>query len=172
MYQPAPGSVVNPPSINIYGTQLKSVNQFKYLGSVISSGGTLGMEIEACINKASQLLHYMHSHMMSHRNIKLTTKIKMNRAVVHNSLLYGCEMWTLYRKHLKQLEHFHMRSLRSIIGIKWQYSMANTEVLDRCKPTSIRAMILRAVSVDRPCNLNWQLLYTMSAPLQSPHKGM
>ena len=47
------------------------------------------------------------------------------RAVVLPSLLYGCETWMLYRKHLKQLERFHMSSLRSILGIKWQDRIPN-----------------------------------------------
>ena len=32
------------------------------------------------------------------------TKYKVYKAVVLTSLLYGCETWTLYRKHIKQLE--------------------------------------------------------------------
>ena len=47
MHQPAPESSAALPSINIDNIQVKSVNHFKYLGSVISSDGTLNREIEA-----------------------------------------------------------------------------------------------------------------------------
>ena len=40
------------------------------------------------------------------------------KAVALSSLLYGCETWTLYRHHIKQLEQFHMRSLRSFMSIR------------------------------------------------------
>ncbi|PFX22072.1 hypothetical protein AWC38_SpisGene13414 [Stylophora pistillata] len=66
------------------------------------------------------------------------------KTVVLTSLLYGCETWTLYRRHIKLLERFHMRSLRSILGIKWQDMITNLEVLDRAETTSIEAMILKA----------------------------
>ena len=41
MHQPAPGSTETSPSINIDGTQQKSVNHFRYPGSGMSSDGTL-----------------------------------------------------------------------------------------------------------------------------------
>lgn len=81
---------------------------------------------------------------MNHRNIKLATKIKVYKAVVLTSLLYGCETWTLYRKQLKKLEQFHQRFLRSIMGIKWQDRVTDLEVLDRACLVSIEAMIMKA----------------------------
>ena len=103
---------------------------------------------------------------MTHKNIKLDTKIKVYKAVVLTSLLYGCESWTLYRKHTKQLERFHMRSLRAIMGIKWQDRVTNLEVLDRAGLLSIEAMILKAqlrwsghVIRMEPHRLPRQLLY-------------
>lgn len=61
-----------------------------------------------------------------------------------NSLLYGCGTWTLYKKHLKQTEQFHQRSLRSVMGIKWQDRVTNLEVLDRASLVNIEAMTMKA----------------------------
>ena len=116
--QPVPGSTATAPSIQIDGTQLKSVNHFKYLGSIISPDGTLNKEIETWITKASKSLVCLHFCVMSQGNIKLTTKIMEYKAVVLNSLLYGYEMWTLYRKHIKQLECFHIISLEITHGFQ------------------------------------------------------
>ena len=63
---------------------------------------------------------------------------------ISNCLLYGCETWTLYRRHLKQLERFHMLSLRTILNIKGQDRVSNLQVLDMAKSTSIEAMILKS----------------------------
>ena len=46
MYQPVAGSTASSPGIYMGGSELKSVNHFKYLGSVISLDGTLDREIE------------------------------------------------------------------------------------------------------------------------------
>ena len=145
LFQPAPASnSATPPSITINGTLLKTVQDFKYLGSVISNDGSIDKEINARLCKASQALGRLKSRVLTQHNIRQSTKLKVYRTVVLTSLLYGCEAWTLYRRHLKKLEGFHMRSLRSIMNIKWQDKITNLEVLDRAKSTSIEAMILQS----------------------------
>ncbi|KAL6482392.1 hypothetical protein MHYP_G00104720 [Metynnis hypsauchen] len=96
------------------------------------------------ICKASQALGRLRSRVLKQHNIQKTTKLKIYKTVVLTSLLYGCETWTLYRKHIKLLESFHIRSLRSILGIRWQDRVTNLEVLDRAESTSIEALILKA----------------------------
>ena len=81
---------------------------------------------------------------MQHKGICLATKLKVYNAVDIPSLLCGCETWTLYRRHVKQLEQFHTRALRLIMRIRWQDLVTNQEVLDRAKSTSIEAKILQA----------------------------
>ena len=144
MHQPAPGTSEPSPTVSIEGTELKVVEQFTYLGSTISCDGSLDKEIAQRISKASQSLGRLRTRVINHKNIKPETKIKVYKAVVLTSLLYGCETWTTYRKHIKQLERFHMRSLRSIMHIKWQDRVTNLEVLDRAGLVSIETMIMKA----------------------------
>ena len=110
LFQPAPASVAHQPAISIDGIQLKTVDDFKYL-CVISSDGSLDKEISARICKTSQALGRLKTHVLSQHNIMQSMKLKVYRVVVLTSLLNGCETWTLYRRHLKQLERLHMRSL-------------------------------------------------------------
>jgi len=65
-------------------------------------------------------------------------------AVVITSLLYCCETWTLYRRHIKKLEHFHMRALRSILKISWKDHVTNLDVLQRANSTSIESILIKA----------------------------
>ena len=65
-------------------------------------------------------------------------------AVVLPTLLYGCEAWTPYRRHIRRLDQFHMRCLRPIANIKWQDMIPNTEVLQRCAQTGTEQHIKRA----------------------------
>ena len=59
LFQPAPGSVAHRPTFSIDGTQLKMVDDFKYLSNVISSDGSLDKEISTRICKASQALGHL-----------------------------------------------------------------------------------------------------------------
>ena len=54
LLQPAPDTTAPPPKVSTAGTEPKAVNQFRYLGSVISSDASLDKEIAGRINKASQ----------------------------------------------------------------------------------------------------------------------
>ena len=167
LYQPSPTSTAHHhPTILIGDTALNTVEHFKYLDRVISSDCSLDREISARISKASQALGCLRTRVTNHKSIKLATKIKVYKAVVLTSLLHGCETWTLYRKHTRQLERFHMRSLWSIMGIKWQDRVTSLEVLDRVSLVSIETMVLKAqlpwtghVIRMEPSRLPLQLLY-------------
>ena len=132
-----------PPTINFSRASLSSAC-IKCLVSVISSDGSLDKEISARICKASQALGRLKTRVVNQHNTRRSTKLKVYRAVVLTSLLYGCETWTLYRRHLKQLERFRMRSLRSIVNFEWQDRVSKLQALDMAEATSIEAMILKS----------------------------
>jgi len=108
LHQPAPNTHPPAPSIVFDNTQLANVEHFKYLGSTISCDGSLDKEIALRISKASQALGRLRTRVLNQHSIRLSTKLKVYNAVVLPSLLYGCETWTLYRRHVKKLEYFHM----------------------------------------------------------------
>uniref|UniRef100_W5M6P9 Reverse transcriptase domain-containing protein n=1 Tax=Lepisosteus oculatus TaxID=7918 RepID=W5M6P9_LEPOC len=161
LYQPAPGFSAPPPGISIDCVKLRTVDQFIYLGSGLFSDGSLDKEIMTRISKASQLLGRLRSRVMNHR-IKLSTEIKVYEVGILVSLLYGCEIWMLYRKHIKKLECFHMRSLWSIMSI-------NAGLV------SIEAMILKAWlrwtgHVIKPCQILYGALAQSHRNLGHPKK--
>ena len=59
------------------------------------------------------------------------------------TLLYSAETWVLYRKQIRLLERFLQRSLRSVLGIKWQDHVSNEEVLKRVSLSSIESILLQ-----------------------------
>ena len=91
LYQPAPGTTTHPPKVSIAGTESKAVDHFRYLGNVTSLDISLAKETAGRISKASQSLSRLSSGIMNHRNIKLSAKIKVYKAVVLTSLLYSCK---------------------------------------------------------------------------------
>ena len=144
MFQPAPGTPYSDPKVKIGGTLLKAVTSFCYLGSTLCNDVSLDKEITNRISKASSSFGRLYDRVWSQHGIKLLTKIKVFKAVVLSNLLYGCETWTCYRRHIKELDKFHLRHLRSILGIKWQDKVTNIEVLERCQCTGIEVMIATA----------------------------
>ena len=64
----------------IAGTELKAVDRFMYLGSVISSDGSLEKEIAGRISKASESLGRLRSESQDHQAIHENQSVQGSRA--------------------------------------------------------------------------------------------
>ena len=93
---------------------MKNVEDFTYLGNCLSSSGGLDTEIPCRLSKASSAFGRLWTRVWRERGITQATKFAVYRAVVLPTLLYGCETWTCYRRHLKKLDVFHLRCLLGI----------------------------------------------------------
>ena len=71
-------------------------------------------------------------------------RVKVYKAVVLITLLYGCEAWTVYRRHEKQLQKFHTRCFCRILNISWNDFVPDTEVLERANLPSVITMMRKA----------------------------
>ena len=69
------------------------------------------------------------------------TKLKVFKAVVLPTLLYACETWTVYQRHAKRLNHFHLSCLRKLLKIRWQDKIPDTEVLKRAGMQSMHTLL-------------------------------
>ena len=144
MYQPAPGDAYHEPCITVKGQKLHAVEQFTYLGSTLSRTANNDIEVNHRISKASSAFGRLRDNVWERRGITLTTKLKVYRAVVLTTLLYGCETWTPYKRHEKQLNGFHLRCLRNVLNIRWQDRIPDTEVLERAGLQTITTIIRKA----------------------------
>ncbi|KAL8613134.1 hypothetical protein ACOMHN_035074 [Nucella lapillus] len=148
MYQPVPNRQYHEPQITVNGQTLQPVETFTYLGSTLSRNANIDAETNNRISKASSAFGRLREKVWERRGISLKTKLKVYRAVVLTTLLYGCETWTVYRRHEKQINHFHLRCLRNILHIRWQDKVPDTEVLKQ-------ADIPSALTIMRKAQLRW-----------------
>ncbi|XP_076035371.1 uncharacterized protein LOC143021649 [Oratosquilla oratoria] len=137
MYQPAPGKQYQEPQIQVNGQTLQAVDTFTYLGSTLSRNATIDADINYRISKASSAFGRLRKNVLERHGISLEKKLKVYRAVVITSLLYGCEIWTAYRRHERQINHFHLRCLCNLLHIRWQDKVPDTEVLKKADIPSV-----------------------------------
>ena len=166
LHQPAPAVPYIEPHITVNGQRLAVADKFVYLGSTLSRSANIDEEVAYRIARASTAFGRLKDKVWERRGLSLDTKLKVYRAVVLPSLLYACETWTVYSRHAKQLNAFHMRCLRTLLRVKWQDRVPDTEVLQRAEMESIYAILLRsqlrwAGHVHRmdDCRLPKRLLY-------------
>ena len=144
LFQPAPGKPYIEPDIKIKGETLKAVDRFTYLGSTLSQKANIDIEINSRVAKASASFGRLRKSVWERRGLSLKTKLKVYSAVVLTSLLYGSETWTVYTRHARQLNHFHLTCLRRLLRIKWQEKIPDTEVLERAGQISVQTLLLKS----------------------------
>ena len=144
LHQTAPQEEYCAPCITIGDTELKTVHQFTYLGCTITSDAKIDKEVDSRLAKASSAFGRLYEKVWNNKHLRKGTKISVYRAAVLTTLLYGSESWVTYRHHLRLLERFHQRCLRTILNIPWTDYVTNVEVLEQAETTSIEAMLLKS----------------------------
>nr|VZI32425.1 unnamed protein product [Spirometra erinaceieuropaei] len=79
------------PQFSVNGTQPKVMDNFTYLGSTLSRSTKIDDEVAHMISKSSQAFGRIQSTVWNRHGLQLITKLKMYKAVILPTLLYGAE---------------------------------------------------------------------------------
>ena len=107
MLQPKPRVPYAIPTVTVGSETLILVPKFCYLGGTVSNDCSVDADITAQIAKVSSAFGRLVDRVWIIRDIHLSTKVSVYKAVVLTVQLYNYETWTLYR----QLDAFHMHCL-------------------------------------------------------------
>ena len=91
MFQPIPGTVNAGKNIFVNGKALKRASSFSYLGSVLSEDCSVNKDIAARLQNVNGVYSALQSRLWSQQGIKIKTEIKVYKAVVLATLLYGSQ---------------------------------------------------------------------------------
>ena len=131
----------NPPIFTLDGHPLANVPHFTYLGSTLSSSCTIDDDVQARIGLASTAFGRLRSRVFQNRNLTISTKAAVYKAVCLSTLLYGSETWTPYQRHIHSLEDFHIRCLQRILGLTWEDRVPYIDIYDRTNTPSITVLL-------------------------------
>nr|VZH91200.1 unnamed protein product [Spirometra erinaceieuropaei] len=95
----------NESQTNGNGTQMQVVDNFTYLGSTLSRSTKIDDEVARHISKASQAFGHLQNTVLNRHGLHLNTKLKMYKAVIPPTLLYGAKTWTVYKMPAWRLDH-------------------------------------------------------------------
>ena len=104
--------------ININNTAIEDVQNFTYLGSIVSTTGGTDEDITARKKKAQQTYSILNPVWRS-RALRTCTKIRIFNSIVKSVLLYGSETWTETVASRKCIQTFDNKCLREILNIRW-----------------------------------------------------
>ena len=102
--------------ITVGDKKIEEVEQFTYLGSIMTGDGGSDGDVNARVGKAAGVFKRMRS-IWSSTSINEGIKIRLFTTIVVPTALYGCEAWRHTERIAKKLNVFQQRCLRRIFRI-------------------------------------------------------
>lgn len=132
--------------ILVDGEPLEKVDEFTYLGSIVSTNEATHKDINSRLGKAQCAFAVLRSIWRS-KQLRLKTKIRIYNSNVKSVLLYGSECWRVIQSDMKRLDAFNNRCLRRICGIYWPTVISNKDLFKvtktRCLTDDIKCRRMR-----------------------------
>ena len=123
------------------------VDQFVYLGSVVSSDCSDEKDVNARIEKASNAFGSIRKCLFSSSQIRSTVKGAAYITYILPILLYGAECWSLTEHLFRKLRTFHHRCLRAMCRVTRRqtrdHRISNNELMNRLSVKSVDTYIYR-----------------------------
>ena len=119
------------------------VDEFTYLGSVISRDCSDESDVNRRIQKACNAFGLIRKSLISSSKIKLGIKAKVYCTFILPILLYGVECWSLTEKLLNRLRAFHHRCIRSICRVTLRDRERTSDLLEKLSIETIDTYICR-----------------------------
>ena len=116
--------------INVKGQRLEEVENFKYLGAIISNEGSKP-EILSRIARTTAALSRL-KIIWRGKNISLASKVKLMRTLILSTFLYACESWILTAEIERRTQALEMRCYR-LLNISYKNQVTNEEVRNRIR---------------------------------------
>ena len=94
-------------SWQIAGETVGTVADFIFLGSKITADGDCSHEIQRCLLLGRKAMTNLDSILKS-RDITLSTKVHIVKAMVFPVVMFGCESWTIKKAECQRIDAFEL----------------------------------------------------------------
>ena len=105
---------------------METVTDFIILGSKITVNGDSSHEIKRLLWKK---IYDQPTSILKSRDITLSTKVPVVKAMVFPVVTYGCEIWTIKKAECLRTDVFELRCWRRILRVTWTARRSNQSIL-------------------------------------------
>ena len=78
------------------------------------------------------------------RDITLSTKVRLVKAMVFPVVMYGCESWTIKKAECQRIDAFELWCWRRLLRVPWTARRSNQAILKEISPgCSLEGLILK-----------------------------
>ena len=113
-------------SWEIGGETVKTVSDFIFGGSKITADGDCShcSQIKRCLLLGRKVMTNLDSIFKS-RDISLSTKVHLVKAMVFPVIMYGCESWTVKKAERRRIDAFELCCWRRLLRVPWTPRISN-----------------------------------------------
>ena len=115
--------------IKVKGQSLEEVENFKYLGAIISNEGSKPDNLSRIAQTTTAISRL--KIIWRDKNISLASKVQLMRTLILSTFLYACERLTLAAEVERRIQAFEMRCYRRLLNISYKDHVTNEEVRNR-----------------------------------------
>ena len=120
-------------SWEIDGETVETVSDFIFGGSKITADGDCSHEIKSHLLLGRKVMTNPDSILKS-RDITLSTKVHLVKAMVFPVVMYGCESWTVKKAERRRIDAFELRWWRRLLRVPWTARRSNQSILKEISP--------------------------------------
>jgi len=82
--------------------------------------------------------------LFKNRDITLSTKVRLVKAVVFPIVMYGCESWTIKKAEHRRIDAFELWCWRRLLRVPWTARRSNQSILKEISPEySLEGLMLK-----------------------------
>ena len=112
-------------------------------GSKVTADGDCSHEIKRRLFLERKAMTNLDSILKS-RDITLSTKVHLIKAMVFPVVMYGCESWTMKKAERGRIDAFELWHWRRLLRVPWTASRSNQSILKEISPgISLEGMMLK-----------------------------
>ena len=112
---------------------METVADFIFGGSRITADGDFSHEIKRCLLLGRKIMTNLDSILKS-RDITLSTKVRLVKAIVFPVVMYECESWTIKKAECQRIDAFELLCWRRLLRVPWTARRSNQSILKEISP--------------------------------------
>ena len=125
------------------GETVETVSDFILGGSKITADGDCSHEIQRCLFLGREIMTNLDSILKS-RDITLSTKVCLVKAMVFPVVMYGCESWIIKRAECRRIDAFELWCWRRLLRVLWTARRSNQSIVKEISPgCSLEGLMLK-----------------------------
>ena len=128
---------------NTWGNRGNSDRLYLSLGFKITADGDCSHELKSHFLLERKAITNLDSLLKS-RDIILTTKVHLVKAMVFPVVMFGCESWTIKKAESQKIDAFELRCWRRFLRVPWTGRRSNQSILKEISPNySLEGLMLK-----------------------------